>query len=319
MEKQREVALRQIMRFFGDKKVYLSEESAKKELKRRGAVSRQKYKLPIKFRSVFEKLDFNNGAFGNMEFYKTRGAETAIVYLHGGAFSTRPSPLHWEFLEDIYSRTGASIYVPLYPLAPQNNYKQTYIALLNFYKFVARNHKKVFVMGDSAGATLTLGLGHILTKEAVLQPRALFALSPVVDMSFLNPEMKKFQDVDTMLSIEGARYICQKWARGANFKNPLVSPKFADFKHMPEIYLFYGNYEIFCPDLRDFTHTVQASGGKIFAVEQKKCFHTYPLMPIPKGYDAREVMANVVNDKSLDCDCGFCCLKERPPIQPLEA
>lgn len=309
MEKEKQAALKQIYKFFGKKSVYFSEETAKKELKKRALKNKKRYILPSKHKNFFERRVFENQPFGSFDYYVKPGAGAAVMYIHGGAFSNQPLELHWDFVRDIYARTGANVFVPLFPLAPLNSYKQTYIALINFYKMLARSHKTIFVVGDSAGATLALGLTQALVKENLLKPAAVVALSPVVDISFSNPEMKKFQANDTMLRIEGARYMCQKWARGADFKNPLVSPKFANFTNFPNLYLFYGEYEILCPDLRDFVKSVQAQGCKIFAQEQKRALHVYPLLPIPKGRDAREMIANVIINKQHVCDCSFCKIK----------
>ena len=301
MDKSREKAIWQIMKLFEGKKAYLSEDSARKELLRRAKRNQLRYHMPLKFRGAFQRAVFNNGPYGTFDFYHKAGDGTAVLYLHGGAFSSRPTALHWQFVQDVYDRTGATIYMPFYPLAPKHSFKETYLALLSFYKYVIRKHKTVYIMGDSAGATLVLGLANLLKRENVLRPVGLVAMSPVVDMSFSNPEMKKYQIVDTMLSRDGAKYMCQTWAKGAGYKNPLVSPKYSNFKDFPDIYLFYGDYEIFCPDLRDFVNIVNDAGGRIFAVEQKRCFHVYPLMPIPKAYDTREMIASIILNRELAC------------------
>ena len=312
MEKEKQVVLKQIMHFFGKKRVYLSEATAKKELKRRARRNERRYIMPRKHKNFFARGVFDNNPFGRFDYFAKAGSDTAVFYVHGGAFSNQPVDFHWQFIKDIYARTGATVFVPLFPLAPKFTWKQTYVALVNFYKFVSRSYKKIYIIGDSAGATLALGLAHLVMKENLVAPSAVVAMSPVVDMAFSNPEMEKFRECDTMLGIEGAKYMCQKWARGASFKDPLVSPKYIDFKNFPPLYLFYGEYEILCPDLREFTKSVQTQGGKIFAVEQKRALHVYPLMPIPKGIDAREVIANVVSRKKHYCDCSFCDVRVMP-------
>lgn len=302
MEKEKRRALWQIMKFFKNKRVYQSSHNAKKELERRARKNKKRYHLPLKYRKFFSRRVYDNRPFGKFDYFVKDGTDIAVIYLHGGAFSSQPVAFHWAFAKDMFARSGASVYVPLFPLAPKYNYKQTYNFLLNFYKFLLRTHKKIFVMGDSAGATLALGLTHLAIQENLASPKAVFALSPVVDITFSNPEIAKFQEVDKMISAEGAKYMCQKWARGADFKNPLVSPKYIDFKNFPQIYLFYGDLEILCPDLREFAANAHKQGGKIFAVEQKKCYHVYPLMPIPKGEDARELIEDVITAKDISCN-----------------
>lgn len=305
MEREKVVAIKRIMKFFDKKRIYCSVQTAQKELRSREKENLLAYRMPRQYRNFFARYKFSNAPFEPIDVFEKSGSSTALLYLHGGAFSSQPLEFHWDFAKDMYARTGATVYVPLFPLAPKYNYRQTYQALINFYKEICQKHSTIYVMGDSAGATLALGLAHNAREENLPPPAGVVALSPVVDMAFANPEMKKFQRIDPMLCVDGARYMCQKWARGASFQNPYVSPKFIDFRGYPEIYLFYGDKEILCPDLRDFVAIVQQQGGKIFAVEQRNAVHVYPLMPIPRAFDARDMIAKVVTSQALDCKCGL--------------
>ena len=98
MDKSREKAVWQIMKFFGDKKAYLSEDSARKELLKRAKRNQLRYHMPLKFRGAFQRGVFNNQPYGTFEFYHKAGDDTAVLYLHGGAFSSRPTTLHCHFI-----------------------------------------------------------------------------------------------------------------------------------------------------------------------------------------------------------------------------
>ena len=44
--------------------------------------------------------------------------DRVIVYVHGGGFVQEMLPMHWFFLDDIAAMTGATVYIPIYPLVP---------------------------------------------------------------------------------------------------------------------------------------------------------------------------------------------------------
>ena len=79
MEKEKQVLLKQIMRFFGKKRVYLSEATAKRELKRRARRNEGRYSMPQKHKKFFERSVFDNQPFG-------------IFYLHFLLYWQQPLP-----------------------------------------------------------------------------------------------------------------------------------------------------------------------------------------------------------------------------------
>lgn len=295
-EKRREKLILEILKFLGKKKVYSSVKTAKKELHKQELKNKFKYQPPKKYKDYARREFLECENVEKIEYFVKDGSSNAILYLHGGAFCTRPTVFHWNFINKIYEKTGATIYMPLYPLSPKFTYKETYKSLFEFYKFLLKKHKNIFIIGDSAGATLTLGLTGLIKDKNLTSPKAIFPMSPVVDMNFDNEEAKKFEEVDPMLSNDGCKFICQKWTIGADLKNPLISPIYADFNRFPDTYLFYGTYEIFCPDLRKFVEKSKDYDFNLYSFEENKMFHTYPLFPIPKAERTQDIIAKIVND-----------------------
>ena len=58
---------------------------------------------------------------------------------------------------------------------------------------------KVYIGGDSAGGNLTLTLIAWVRDQALRQPDAAVALSPVTDGTFTSPTLKSNMDTDDML------------------------------------------------------------------------------------------------------------------------
>ena len=53
---------------------------------------------------------------------KIGAGSASVLYLHGGAFVHELTRWHWRLIESLVKRTGATVHVPSYPLAPSNTW-----------------------------------------------------------------------------------------------------------------------------------------------------------------------------------------------------
>lgn len=148
-------------------------------------------------------------------------------------------------------------------------------------------------MGDSAGATLTMGLAHKLKEEKMPLPKLIIPISPCLDITFSNPKITNFEKLDPVLAPVGCAYICAVWARGADYDNPLVSPKFIDLNNFPETLMFYGTHEILCPEIREFVRTYK-NKFHLLPIEKAGMNHVYPLFPIPEAEEAKKLIVKYI-------------------------
>lgn len=293
--------IEKILKITGRKKRFESLESAKKLLVKRRKKNQKKYKIPKMYRNIASPKNFNG-----TPYFKFTGEEKVVLYLHGGAFIYRPLIFHWDFLDDIISKTEATVYMPLYPLAPEFSHKETYKFLMKFYKFLLNNHKpeNITIMGDSAGGTLSLGLVHLFKKKNIPLPAKVITLAPCLDITFANPKIAEVESKDPMLSRVGCAYVCQYWARGAKLTAPEISPKFIDITDFPPVFIFVGTHDILHPDIKEFTQKHKAKSFDISTQDDKfeaiNLFevegmnHVYPLFPIPEARQAEDIIARII-------------------------
>lgn len=114
----------------------------------------------------------------------------------GGAYVIDATSLHFYTVADIIQQTDAKVVMPIYPKAPKYNFMEAYPKILEAYRQVLKetpSPDRISFLGDSAGGCLAFGLSHLLTQENLPQPKQLILLSPWVDASSQNPEMKKFE------------------------------------------------------------------------------------------------------------------------------
>lgn len=123
---------------------------------------------------------------------KEQTSDLHILYLHGGAYVNRITSQHWHFLARIVEALDCKITVPLYPLAPEHTFDETYEFVLPIYN----EQKPQVIMGDSAGGGLALSLCQYLKEQQLPQPEKVIAISPWLDMTMENPGIQKVDRFD---------------------------------------------------------------------------------------------------------------------------
>jgi acetyl esterase/lipase len=109
--------------------------------------------------------------------------------------------------------TNATIYVPDYPLST-NKYsgaKDSISLLLKIYKLMLDgcNSSNITIMGDSAGASLTLILGQQVKLHKLPAPKNLIALSPVLSLNIDESKSVEMGKHDSVLSA-GLFYVARE-------------------------------------------------------------------------------------------------------------
>ncbi|GGF21215.1 alpha/beta hydrolase [Subtercola lobariae] len=190
-------------------------------------------------------------------------AGTHLIYTHGGAFVFSILATHWQLLASIIEKTGVSITVPLYGLAPEHQFGEAYHVLDAIYdEAIARYGDRVFLSGDSAGGALALGQA-IRARDAG-KPRAagIILFSPWVDATMSNPQVARLAPLDTMLGAAGLAEAGRWWAGAAGPKDSLVSPIFAELNDLPPVYTYQGDRDVLLADAKLLTKRIRAAGGQ---------------------------------------------------------
>ncbi len=142
-----------------------------KFLKEKQIKNEKPYVLP-KF--IQRKFDIKKQKFDGMDYYifnqEKNTSEKAILYLHGGGYIEQPSVFHWLFLGKIAKETKATIFVPIYPKAPNHQYNESFDKVLPIYEWILRTFGKdnITLMGDSAGGGFALALAQLLLEKKVI-------------------------------------------------------------------------------------------------------------------------------------------------------
>ncbi len=255
------------------------------------------YKLPPE---LLVNTKFQIQMRGDMEIVTAEGSELMahkqVLYLHGGAYVSAPSILHWSFLDIIAQKTGFSITAPLYPRAPNYQFTAAYDRLLALYSEMLETHeaKDIVFMGDSAGGGLALGLAEMLQEANLPQPGEIILMSPWLDLSMDNPAIVEYEDVDPMLTVFALRGMGQTWAGTTDIKDYRLSPIYGNLTGLTPVTLFVGTHELFLPDARRFRDLAKKSGLVVNYFEFDRMNHIFPLYPIPEATEAQSEIIRIM-------------------------
>ena len=206
-----------------------------------------------------------------------------IFYFHGGAYVAEATKNHWEFLQKLAIDLNARIYMPDYPLTPKNNYKDVYEMVEPFYlEYVKRvDIKNLYVMGDSAGGGLALGLMEkILENQENFEnnnilPQKVILISPWLDVRLNNPKIDEVQESDKILNKNNLQIVGKHYAGNDGINSYLVNPIDGDLSKLNNITIFTGTNDILNPDVHKLKEIAEKQGITINVKEYEDANHVW--------------------------------------------
>jgi acetyl esterase/lipase len=211
----------------------------------------------------------------------------SAVYFHGGSFVYEISPQHWSLVADLVRTTGATIRVPIYPLAPVATASVVVPAAARL------SADADVVLGDSAGGDIALAAAMVLRDRTGSGPRTIL-ISPVLDVGLADPRVAQLERDDPWLAIAGAKYADDLYRGGLDVTDPLVSPLYGSLAGLGAITLFSGTRDMLNADATRLVALAASVGHPLDYHEAPGMIHVYPLLPIPEAKPAREVMRAVL-------------------------
>ncbi|MFE8699643.1 alpha/beta hydrolase [Cytobacillus sp. FJAT-54145] len=250
---------------------------------------------PDSLREYFhiEKKQLNGHAFYEMSPLGSK-YELNIFYAHGGAYVNKITAFHWEFLGQIGKQISCKFTIPLYPLAPEYTYKDTFDFVYPLYKQLIEKQEDIILMGDSAGGGLVLALSHLLNEKSDLQPKKIILISPWLDLTLTHPEIDSIEKDDPFLSKLGAIEAGKMYAGGENPTHYLLSPLYGDLNDLPDIMLIMGTHDILAPDARRFVEKAKNIDVKVEYFEFPEMVHIFPIFDFPEANEAKKLIIQTI-------------------------
>lgn len=267
-------------------------------MERRRQVNALPYVLPAKLEA---KYQITKDSRFPVDTYILKSANSAeakqILFIHGGGYVEQPLVWHWRFLHKLTREVNSTVYVPIYPKAPNYQVKDAVKSVLSVYKYLLETGRPedIVIMGDSAGGGLSLAFAQYLSEQGLPQPGHIVLLSPWLDITLSNPEIVKMLDQEPMLDWDSLVEAGKRYAGDMPRSRYLVSPIYGDLSNLGQITLFIGTHEFFLPDARKFRDLASRHSVSINYYEYPKMNHVFPVFPIPEADQALKQIVDIIS------------------------
>ncbi|WP_058304433.1 alpha/beta hydrolase fold domain-containing protein [Gorillibacterium timonense] len=257
------------------------------------------YVLPAKLKQNYNILINNSYSLDTYMLKSALHPDTRqILYLHGGGYIEQPLSWHWRFLDKLSQKLNGTITVPVYPKAPNHQYKEAFEKVLPIYEdlLTKTSPDNIVLMGDSAGGGFALALAQLLLEKGIPQPGNIILLSPWLDISLQNPKITAMEAKEPMLDVNLLIEVGKTFAGDTKTSNFLLSPINGPLQGLGKISLFVGTHELFLPDARKFKTLADKEKVFIHYHEYPKMNHVFPVFPIPEAKKAMQKMIEIIMD-----------------------
>ena len=220
-------------------------------------------------------------------FNEVEDTERLVIYLHGGIYVNEIKLPHIFFCDKLAKKVNACVFAPIYPLAPNHTYEETYEIVEKLYRHLLTMNKPIIIMGDSAGGGLSAAFAEYLAVNDLPQPENLILISPWLDVSMSGNYDVEF---DPMLGVDGLREMGETWAAGLNPKDYKVSPMFGEVANLSKTTLFVGTHEIFYPDVLKFYNKLKDNCVDVELNVGEGMTHVYAIYPLVQNQKKHSII-----------------------------
>ena len=200
--------------------------------------------------------------------------EKCILYFHGGGYVAGSPETHQNMLLSLAHLSSTQIFAIDYSLSPESVFPQAINdALMSYDALIEKGFKSenIFFGGDSAGGNLTLVSTLKLQQLNQKLPSKLFLLSPWTDLTGEGRSIKENSKSDPYLSYDNwlntslsmQKTVKEWYAPNQNYKNPLISPVFAEYRDFPNTLIQVSDIEILYSDSQDVAERIKIGGNEV--------------------------------------------------------
>lgn len=217
-----------------------------------------------------------------------------VLYLHGGGYFMGSPVTHRELAGRLSRASGCVMLVLDYRLAPEAPFPAAVEDAMSAIVWM-REHgpsglslaDAIAVAGDSAGGGLALATLVSLRDRGDPLPGGALLMSPWADLLTSGDSYARFPSPTLHRNVEW-------YLNGADPRDPLASPIYADFTGLPPLMIQAGEAESFLDDSITIAERARDAGGEVTLEVWPEMIHVFqsyaPL--IPEGREAIDRAGN---------------------------
>jgi acetyl esterase len=212
------------------------------------------------------------------------GPGPALVYLHGGGFTTFSLDTHDRLMREYAARAGLLVIGVDYALSPEARFPVALDQVTGVLDWlfaggeaVGVDPRRIAVGGDSAGANLALAAALALRdRGAILRPAGLLSNYGFFDADFETATQRRFGDPGAMLTRDELaafldNYLGPDWSA----PSPLALPILADLANLPPSFHVIAECDPLADGDRAMVERLRAAGSRTDSVVYPGATHSF--------------------------------------------
>lgn len=187
----------------------------------------------------------------------------AILYLHGGGYTTGSARSHATLAAHLGKATQAQAYALDYRLAPEHPFPAAVTDAVDAWRALMElgfEPQRCAIIGDSAGGGLAVATAVAARDVGLPQPAALVALSPWANLAQEGFSYEECAARDPIVSKIGLDANARAYLAGTDAKTPLASPIFADLAGLAPLLIHVGTDEVLLADAEALKTAAREAG-----------------------------------------------------------
>jgi acetyl esterase/lipase len=220
-----------------------------------------------------------------------------LIYLHGGLYYFGPVKEHWDYIADMSERTGMATLVVDYAMAPRYPFPRAIVDVTDVMMTLNEDHDR-YLLGDSSGAAMAAAAVFKLKEAGGIIPKKLVLMSPWMDITLQNPDIKLNEHEDPMMTVKRMLTAAHEYSGQVDMKDPLISPMFGDLSGLPQTLIQIGTSDLLLWDARKFHKKCIDSGVDAIYEEYPGGFHDFMMLGfVPESKKALRSQAEFLTSK----------------------
>jgi acetyl esterase/lipase len=239
----------------------------------------------------------------DVDWLRPKGAreDKVLFYLHGGAYVLGSRRTHRQLVSHMAKEAGVTAVLPEYRLAPEHPYPAAIDDAVAVYRALLESGFKpedIVISGDSAGGGLSVATLLALRHAGDPLPAAAVLLSPFLDVTASGESATTRADQDPWFEVSDmavvARYYCPDEAK---WRDPLISPVFANVSGLPPMLIQVGDDEILLNDSTRLAEKLEAAGIDVEIEIWPNMWHVFQMFigKMPESRKAVEKIGTYIN------------------------
>ena len=222
-----------------------------------------------------------------------------VLYLHGGGYVMGSINTHREMVSHISREAKARVLIINYRLAPEHPFPAAVEDSTAAFRWLLKegvSPGRIVVAGDSAGGGLTVATLVALRDRGDPLPAAAVCLSPWVDMEATGQSMTTKAEEDPIVQREAIMRMGEAYLGGADPREPLAAPLYANLTGLPPMLIQVGTSEILFDDATRLAERAKEAGVDVTLEPWEGMIHVWQLFAsmVPESKKAVKGIGNFI-------------------------